>query len=134
MLKQSTSVIHLEQPSITQPPSSYVSPQSRFRSLLSRQSSTREFAMPSSLDLTPLSDHNKSYMPIPWHSEQQHYLTAGDKTIRKVASAPNAKKLFDKAALKQAPATPTLQKLKSLRRTYSSNSVKVKRIEVGPSR
>jgi hypothetical protein len=133
MLKQQTSVVVLEQPSITQPPSSYVSPQSRFRSLLSRHSSTRDYEMPSSLDLTPLSDHNKSYLTNPWRSEQNH-LAFDEKTIRKVASAPNTKKLFDKAMTKQAPTTPTLQKLKSLRRTYSSNSVKIKHIEVGPSR
>ncbi|CAO3672718.1 unnamed protein product [Umbelopsis ramanniana] len=88
--------------------------------------------MPSSLDLTPLSDHNKSYLTNPWHPEQSH-LAPDERTIRKVASAPNTKKLFDKAFAKQAPITPTLQKLKSLRRTYSSNSVKIKRIEVGPS-
>ncbi|KAI8582465.1 hypothetical protein K450DRAFT_227288 [Umbelopsis ramanniana AG] len=128
MLK--ASVVVLEHPSITQPPSSYVSPQSRFRSLLSRHSSTRDYEMPSSLDLTP--DHNKSYLTNPWHSDQNH-LAPDDKTIRKVASAPNTKKLFDKAMTKPAPTTPTLQKLKSLRRTYSSNSVKIKCIEVGPS-
>lgn len=130
MLKQA-SVILLEQPSITQPPSSYVSPQSRFRSLLSRHSTAREYDMQSQMELTPQSDPNNPYKP---NYDQHHLLYADEKTIRKVASAPNTKKLFDKTALKPMPITPNVPNLKSLRRTYSSNSVKVKRIEVGPSR
>lgn len=129
MLKQA-SVILLEQPSITQPPSSYVSPQSRFRSLLSRHSTAREYDMQSQMELTPQSDPNNPYKP---NYDQHHLLYADEKTIRKVASAPNTKKLFDKTALKPMPITPNVPNLKSLRRTYSSNSVKVKRIEVGPS-
>lgn len=77
-----------------------------------------------------------------------------EKTVRRIASAPNAKLLnmtkqqqqqqgsFHSLRLHSTGATsangsvisvPALERLRSCRRTYSSSSIKVKKVEVGPS-
>lgn len=88
-------------------------------------------------------------------SNLKHVLVE-DKSIRRVASAPNAAKLLNTTKQQQSiflnnnsnnsgisiPSTimttsttdsPPLQRLRTCRRTYSSSSIKVKKVEVGPS-
>lgn len=79
-------------------------------------------------------------------------LQSSNKAVRRVASAPNAKllnmtrqqspteqqsqstvQLNNNVSNSDLSTTPTVQRLRLCRRTYSSSSIKVKKVEVGPS-
>lgn len=68
-----------------------------------------------------------------------YFKSSNDKGIRRVASAPNTNQLQHNLSSVHSfqPITEhsnqQLERLKLCRRTYSSNSIKVKHVEVGPS-
>ncbi|KAI8097468.1 kinase-like domain-containing protein [Halteromyces radiatus] len=79
------------------------------------------FAVPDDFDLTNQKGFKSNSWFTPAHMNSQ-------KGIRRVASAPNANKLlFKQQQYPPPPPTPTF------RRTYSSASIKVKQVQVGPS-
>ncbi|KAI8142293.1 kinase-like domain-containing protein [Fennellomyces sp. T-0311] len=96
----------------------------------------------------------KGFKSNSWFSTAS--FSQNNKTVRRVVSAPNAKLLnmtkqqnsFHSLKLQTAPSiaessssssggstmsVPALQRLRPCRRTYSSSSIKVKKVEVGPS-
>ncbi|KAI8332803.1 kinase-like domain-containing protein [Chlamydoabsidia padenii] len=145
---------------ITAPPPSYTSTtqlHSRLKSFFSPSSpqptdQVTTFAVPDDFDLTNQKGFKSNSWFTPAHMNSQ-------KGIRRVASAPNANKLLfkqqqhyppppppptvstahslyhhsSKEVAGSVPAFGTQHHRKAFRRTYSSASIKVKQVEVGPS-
>lgn len=138
---------------ISAPPPSYISSQMslRIKSFFSPAPSVPPFAVPNDFDTTSQKgfksnswfsntdgDGNKSNVTI----KREKSLQEDEKAIRRVASAPNAKLLnmtrqpyIDTCStISLMTESPPLQRLRrSCRRTYSSSSIKVKNVQVGPS-
>lgn len=136
---------------ISAPPPSYISSQMslRIKSFFSPAPSVPPFAVPNDFDTTSqkgfksnswfnTDDGNKSTVSI----TREKSLLEDEKGIRRVASAPNAKLLNmtrppysdTSSTISIMTEAPPLQRLRrSCRRTYSSASIKVKNVQVGPS-
>ena len=146
---------------ISAPPPSYISSPmtSRIKSFFSSSpTSMPPFAVPNDFDTTS----QKGFKSNSWFSattdggnksivtlKHEHLIEDDGKAIRRVASAPNAKLLNmtrqqpflnnnNTCSTISVPSlmtdSPPLQKLRrTCRRTYSSSSIKVKKVEVGPS-
>lgn len=138
---------------ISEPPPSYISSQMslRIKSFFSPPAAAAlpPFAVPNDFDTTSQKgfksnswfshttqdDGNKPNLTLPVNEDE--------KAIRRVASAPNAKLLnmtrppyLDNhvSSISLMTESPPLQRLRrSCRRTYSSSSIKVKNVQVGPS-
>ncbi|KAF7725874.1 hypothetical protein EC973_009206 [Apophysomyces ossiformis] len=132
------------------PPPSYMSPQmpSRLKSFFSAAQAPEPttFTVPNDFDAPK---QQKGFKSNSWFSASS--LNNTNKGIRRVASAPNANLLNkakqqsalqkmkihsnSEAVLASVPNLhePHLQRMRSFRRTYSSNSIKVRQVEVGPS-
>ncbi|KAG0179591.1 hypothetical protein DFQ29_001910 [Apophysomyces sp. BC1021] len=132
------------------PPPSYMSPQmpSRLKSFFSASQAPEQttFTVPNDFDAPK---QQKGLKSNSWFSTSSFNGT--NKGIRRVASAPNANLLNkakqhsalqnikihsnSEAVFSSVPTLhePQLQRMRSFRRTYSSNSIKVRQVEVGPS-
>lgn len=133
---------------VTAPPPSYANTMTtRIKSFF--VTSTPTFTIPNDFDTAS----QKGFKSNSWFSTtEEKNQSEHTKTIRRVASAPNAK-LFNKTkkninnnnnynnnvstisipSLMTEPSSPLQRLHRSCRRTYSSSSIKVKKIEVGPS-
>ncbi|CAO3700963.1 hypothetical protein G6F70_006440 [Rhizopus microsporus] len=133
---------------VTAPPPSYANTMTtRIKSFF--VTSTPTFTIPNDFDTAS----QKGFKSNSWFSTtEEKNQSEHTKTIRRVASAPNAK-LLNKTkkninnnnnynnnvstisipSLMTEPSSPLQRLHRSCRRTYSSSSIKVKKIEVGPS-
>lgn len=133
---------------VTAPPPSYANTMTtRIKSFF--VTSTPTFTIPNDFDTAS----QKGFKSNSWFStSEEKNQSEHTKTIRRVASAPNAK-LLNKTkkninnnnnynnnvstisipSLMTEPSSPLQRLHRSCRRTYSSSSIKVKKIEVGPS-
>ncbi|KAI8886586.1 Pkinase-domain-containing protein [Backusella circina FSU 941] len=123
---------------ITAPPPSYNSIQMswKLKSLFtpSSPSPPPSFTVPNDFDTAS----QKGFKSNSWFSNVQN---EEEKQIRRVVSAPNTKLLSTKSSYNSTVTlnstatadSPLLKLRKSCRRTYSSSSIKVKKVEVGPS-
>ncbi|KAI9312253.1 kinase-like domain-containing protein [Dichotomocladium elegans] len=146
---------------ISLPPPSYTAMPSRIKSFFGNAQVVHEhpsFTVPDNFTNTPTAQ--KGLKSNSWFTSSAS--PASEKTVRRIASAPNAKLLNTTKHPKSqgsshslrpysgSPAgaathhhyntdssstlsSPVLERLRSCRRTYSSNSIKVKKVEVGPS-
>ncbi|KAI8081479.1 kinase-like domain-containing protein [Halteromyces radiatus] len=112
------------------PPPSYHSPDrfSKCKAFFTGSATTSLFSV--SNDFSSLS-HQKGFKSNSWFSST-HSKDDSTKIIRRIASTPNDKLLN---MTRQQPIVHSLssQRFRSCRRTYSSSSVKVKSVQVGPS-
>lgn len=135
---------------ITAPPPSYISNQmtSRIKSFFSPSPPVPPFAVPNDFDTSS----QKGFKSNSWFSTIENGNNSANsveeekqKAIRRVASAPTAKLLQMTRNSHQTNSStisipslmtdsPPMQRLRrTCRRTYSSSSIKVKKVEVGPS-
>lgn len=123
---------------IAPPPPSYGSSvmSSRIKSFFNPSAPPPPFAVPNDFDTA---SQQKGFKSNSWFSTS-NLDDDEKKSIRRVASAPNAKLLHMKpfqhsnVSFSSISTDSTmLPRLKNCRRTYSSNSIKVKKVEVGPS-
>ncbi|KAI8142059.1 kinase-like domain-containing protein [Fennellomyces sp. T-0311] len=115
---------------ISAPPPSYAMP-SRLRTLFGSTDATPQFAVP---NIEGTIGPQKGFKSNSWFSSS---LGTKNKAIRRVASAPNANKLLQSSkptsTLHVVDSVTSLSRTRGFRRTYSSNSIKVKKVQVGPS-
>jgi protein-serine/threonine kinase len=136
---------------IAAPPPSYISSQmtSKIKSFFSPSPPVPPFAVPNDFDTSS----QKGFKSNSWFSTSSENGNNNansveeekQKAIRRVASAPNAKLLQMTRNSQQTNCStisipslmtdsPPMQRLRrTCRRTYSSSSIKVKKVEVGPS-
>ncbi|KAF7721687.1 hypothetical protein EC973_004308 [Apophysomyces ossiformis] len=125
---------------ISAPPPSYSAQlPSRLKSMLVPQTRDPDptFTVPNTFDDSAV---HKGLKSNSWFSSS----LSQNKTIRRIASAPNAKLLAqtpshdsdlssNSSLHRGQPSLPQLQRVRLCRRTYSSSSIKIKNVEVGPS-
>lgn len=108
---------------IAAPPASYNSPvTTRIKSFFSPA-----FSVPTDFDTTS----QKGFKSNSWFSSKE----ADTKTIRRVLSVPNTQllKSVSTVSIPSIVTEPAVNRLRVCRRTYSSSSIKVKNVQVGPS-
>jgi protein-serine/threonine kinase len=120
---------------IAAPPPSYNSIQMswKLKSLFTPSSPPPSFTVPNDFDTAS----QKGFKSNSWFSNVHNE----EKQIRRVVSAPNTKLLSAKSSYNSTVTlnssttidSPLIKLRKSCRRTYSSSSIKVKKVEVGPS-
>lgn len=118
---------------ISAPPPSYSPMTVKIKSFF--YSSPTPFSVPNDFDTAA----QKGFKSNSWFSKKTAVSSTieQDKAIRRVASVPNTNLLRHSnnsaISIPSSEASPLQRLRKSCRRTYSSSSIKVKKVEVGPS-